>query len=113
MLYPLNRSPEWVTFNISRAQLAASGADVREMLSNKATEEIFIWMAKNTWIADFLDLQEEVEVTSLAEHAICQCPLIDPDDESVWDTESGGAWDAAFIYSRWVELMQAKAEKSQ
>lgn len=64
---------------------------------------IISWMKKNLPFQDCVDIYGEVCMTTIAETTITECPLIDENDLSIWETDSGGIWDAVYIFGTWME----------
>lgn len=83
-------------------ELQALHPDITHMIADDHTMAILRWLGPNITADDFFD-HGDFNMMTLAEHTIVQCPLLDADDESVWATDSGGVWDAAYIYTCWVE----------
>lgn len=80
-------------------QLRIEHPDTIHMLNDPDALAILQWMLAN------LDASEWVseDMTLIAEHTINECSAIDADDPSVWQSDSGGVWDAAYCYSLMIE----------
>ena len=83
-------------------QLINAHSDMRHMLTDEV-RPIISWMAQNLFFQDCVDSHGEVCMTTIAETTITECPLLDENDPSVWESDSGGVWDASYIFGIWME----------
>jgi hypothetical protein len=83
--------------------------DTRHMFRDPQVANLLRWMGRNLTAEDFAD-GDDYNMTAIAEATIWDCPELDEDDPAVWESDSGGVWDAAYIYSLWAVMSDEERE---
>jgi len=73
------------------------------MLQDDEVAGVWAWALATLDPLEFYDAVDGTSATNVAETMIMDCPLLDAEDTELWEADSGGPWDAGYIYALWCD----------